>query len=201
MTTQTAYGYVREIACNSPGWWPACTVLLDQPDDPTGPHQSFNIHELETNRELVWVSLLRDAFVHSLKVDVEFDAESRQIVGVRVRLGTLWTKVKKDPITTSGQVRSISVREFDSFLGALRDGEIDYAEVSLSTQEEDVTLLLLLRTHNKEITLAELDMLRAAFDNRSTVHVTYYRSRLWRAGQLIPANVIVSVGASRRVGE
>jgi hypothetical protein len=162
------FGYVRAITGLSPERAPAFSVEIYCPMLPADRRlQYFSCYEVCDNRELVFVSLLRDALVHALPVELSYDAQ-RFIISVEMRSRFYYET--GDTETMKGKVQSISVEE----CGLWKENEEvpDHATMIIASNT-NVTLILSLQTPEKGTKLAQLRLLHQAYNDDSDVIIRY----------------------------
>ncbi len=184
---KTVYGYVVAVKGYSPDRSPAFAVELHVLEAPAAERlQWFSTYEVRDNRELVWVSLLRDAMIHSLPVALMYDG-LRNIISLEVRSDVFYAK--GDSVTVVGKVKMISVDEFGLWKENIDIP--DSASVILSGASP-LSLVLSLQSPPRETKLAQLDMLRRAYQEQSDVTITYQKTPVMGGTDDI-SNVIVGV--------
>jgi len=120
------------------------------------------LEEICDNRELVLVSVLRDALVQSLPVKVGYNSENMLIDSVEVRTRTDYEEWEIQEI--SGKIKMISVDEFGLGKGNLVNPNL--ATIILSSGS-NVKLFLNLQRAERETKLAQLSLLQQAFRDKS----------------------------------
>lgn len=180
------FGFVRAIRSRDPRHTaPPFVVEIYSPGAKPGKRtKRFHLEEVCDNRELVLVSVLRDALIHSLPVELGCDKDGR-IDHVEIRTTTYYEEWKGETIT--GGVKMISVDE--SVLGQAKWVNSDLATVVISSGF-DTTLYLILQRAERETKMAQLSLLRHAYENDSDVTVKYQEHPL---GGGATAKVIVGV--------
>ncbi len=164
------YGFVRAIESRDPSHTaPPFVVELYSPAAKPGERtKRFHLEEVCDNRELVLVSVLRDALIHSLPVKVGYNADRKFIDSVEVRTRTGYEEWEMGTVT--GKIKMISVDEFG--LGEKNIVNPNLATVVISSGS-DVKLFLNLQRAEKETKFAQLSLLQQAYKDESEVTVRY----------------------------
>jgi len=164
------FGYVRAIKSFNPTRSPAFAVEIYVPTaTPDKRVQWFSSYEVRDNRELVFVSLLRDALVHSLPVELYYD-ELGFIVDVEVRTTIFYEGGESGTVT--GQVRMLSVDEF----GLWKDNwdSPNTATVVIGAKP-NMEMYLNLQSPERQTKMAQLSLLRRAYQDGSDVTLRYQK--------------------------
>lgn len=164
------FGYVRAILSRDPRHTaPPFVVEIYSPKAKPGKRtKRFNLKEVCDNRELVLVSLLRDAMIHSLPVELSCDDEGF-IDSIDMRSTTFYEEWKIETIT--GKIKMISVDEFG--LGKANQENPDLATVVISSKS-DIKLYLNLQRPIIETKIAQLSLLQHAYENNSDITIKYH---------------------------
>jgi hypothetical protein len=186
------YGFVTAIESRGPSWAaPPFLIELYSPSAKVGEQiKKLHLEEVCDNKELVLVSVLRDAFIHSLPVKVGYDVDSKSINAVEVRTTTAYDEWETKSI--AGKIKTISVEEFG--LGIGNNINPNLAKVVIQSGS-DVELFLNLQRAERETKLAQLSILQQAYKDESDVIIKYHNKQL---GGDKTAKVIIGVqlGAS-----
>ncbi|HLN89663.1 MAG TPA: hypothetical protein VK253_06320, partial [Candidatus Binatia bacterium] len=187
----TAYGYVAAVKGFSPERAPAFAVQLYIPTAPTAERlQWFSTDEIHDNRELVWVSLLRDAMVHSIPVALVYDG-LRNIFSLELRSTVFYAEGEKATIT--GHVKTIAVDEFGLWKEDIDNP--DAASIVICTPALK-SLVLSFQSPNSKTKFVQLEMLQRAFRDNQEITLTYLKTPIMGKPDS-KANVIVGV----RIGQ
>jgi hypothetical protein len=176
------FGLVRAIRSRDPRHTaPPFVVEIYSPIAPLGEQtKSFNLEEVRDNRELVLVSVLRDALIHELPVELGYDEQSKQIDHVEIR--TSWAEAFLDILLKHFVVHGAElVKKGGSIEGKVITISVDESgmgEVIISPKEEDkakepLWLHLDLQKPDKEVKMAQLSLLRHAYEDGTDVIVVY----------------------------
>lgn len=202
------FGFVRAIQSRDPRHTaPPFVVEIYSPRAPLGKRtKRFHLKGVRGNRELVLVSVLRDALIHALPVELGYDdAQSKQIDHVEIRTRTSFAEAEIDyffagePMkkrgSIEGKVITISVRELGMGKGNVWNG--GEAVVIISPKEEDkakepLWLHLDLQRPDKEVKMAQLSLLRHAYEDGSGVMVVYENAgnRQWIVRVIVGQTVL-----------
>lgn len=202
------FGFVRAIRSRDPRHTaPPFVVEIYSPRAPLGKRtKRFHLKRVRDNRELVLVSVLRDALIHALPVELGYDdAQSKQIDHVEIRTRTSFAEAEIDyffagePVkkrgSIEGKVITISVRELGMGKGNVWNG--GEAVVIISPKEEDTAkeplwLHLDLQRPDKEVKMAQLSLLRHAYEDGSDVMVVYENvgNRQWIVRVIVGQTVL-----------
>jgi hypothetical protein len=144
----------------------------------------FSLGELQDNRELVLVSVLRDALVHSFPVELGCD-DAGCIDHVEVRASTDYEEWEVGTLT--GEINMISIDE--SGIGMSNFDNPDLATVVIAS-DPVITLFLNLQRAERLTKMAQLSLLQQAFENKWTVTIKYYNQPV---EGLEPVKVIIGV--------
>lgn len=169
--SKKVFGFVRAIHSRDPRHTaPPFIVEIYSPTSPPGTRtKRFHLEEVCDNRELVLVSLLRDALAHALPVQLGFDKKG-QIDHVEIRTRTYFEEGKFKAIT--GRVKMISVNEFG--MGKENWYVPNLAGVYISPKAGKARLMCLnLQMPDKQTKMAQLSLLRRAYEDGSDVTVSY----------------------------
>jgi hypothetical protein len=164
------FGFVRAIESRDPSHIaPPFVVELYSPTAKPGERtKRFHLEEVCDNRELVLVSVLRDALIHSLPVKIGYNRDNKLIDSVEVRTRTSYEEWEKENIT--GKIKMISVDEFGI-------GEGNTINPNLATivlwSNYDAKLFLNLQRAERETKLAQLSMLQQAYKDEADVTLRY----------------------------
>lgn len=183
------FGFVRAILSRDPRHTaPPFEVEIYSPRAPLGQRtKRLHLKGVRDNRELVLVSVLRDALIHAFPVELGYDDEqSKQIDHVEIRTRTSFAEAEIDHFfagesvkkggSIEGKVITISVDEFGMGKGNVWNG--GEVVVIISPKEEDnakepLWLHLDLQRPDKEVKMAQLSLLRHAYEDGSDVMVVY----------------------------
>jgi len=188
------FGFVRAILSRDPRHTaPPLVVEIYSPRAQPGQRtKRFHMEEVCDNRELVLVSVLRDALIHSYPVELGCDEDGR-IDHVEIRTRVFYEEWEEETIT--GKVTLISVDEFgfgkDNFVNP------DIATVIISSGAT-VKLYLNLQRAEKETKMAQLSLLQHAYENGSNVTVKYQNHPLG-GGKIAKVIVGVQLGESSEI--
>ncbi len=163
----------------------------------SGEHD-FTLEKVVDNRELVLVSLLRDAMVHRLTIQVGYSYTGAQdpgwgeVHGIEVLGPPFYRGVMS---SREDHVAGLSIYEHfawkDEF-AILEDGIIDAVAITLQNWPGTV-LVLPLRQSNRETKLEQLHLLQRAWVEHFKVRITYCDiSRRFEEGGYAP--IITGVG-------
>lgn len=168
--SKKVYGFIRAIVSRDPRHTaPPFVVEIYSPKAKPGERtKRFNLKEVCDNRELVLVSILRDAMIHSLPVELSCDNEGF-IDSIDMRSTTFYEEWKIKTIT--GKVKMISVDEFG--LGEANQDNPDLATVVISSKS-DMKLYLNLQRPIRETKIAQLSLLQHAYENNSGITIKYH---------------------------
>lgn len=170
MLGEIIFGFVRAIECRDPSHTaPPLVVELYSPTARPGERtKRFHLEEVCDNRELVLVSVLRDALIHSLPVKIGYNVHNKLIDSVEVRTRTGYEEWETETIT--GKIKMISVNEFG--IGEGNSVNPNLASVVLWS-DFDVRLFLNLQRAERVTKLAQLSMLQWAYKNEFDVTLRY----------------------------
>lgn len=189
------FGFVRAIESRDPSHTaPPFVVELYSPTSKPGERtKRFHLEEVCDNRELVMVSVLRDALIHSLPVKIGYNMDNKLIDSVEVRTRTGYEEWEKERIT--GKIKMISVDEFGI-------GEGNSINPNLATivlwSDHDVTLFLNLQRAERETKLAQLSMLQQAYKDESDVTVRYENMPVG-GGKIVKVIIGVQLGIDTEI--
>jgi len=189
------YGFVRAIESRDPSHTaPPFVIELYSPTAKPGERtKRFQLEEVCDNRELVLVSVLRDALIHSLPVKVGYNNDSKLIDSVEVRTRTDYEEWQKETII--GKIKMISVEEFGL-------GEGNIINPNLATvvvlSGSGVKLFLNLQRAERETKLAQLSLLQQAYKDQSEVTLKY-ENRPVGGGKTVKVIIGVQLGATTEI--
>ena len=189
------YGFVRAIESRDPSHIaPPFVIELYSPTAKPGERtKRFQLEEVCDNRELVLVSVLRDALIHSLPVKVGYNNDSKLIDSVEVRTRTDYEEWQTETII--GKIKMISVDEFGL-------GEGNIINPNLATvvvlSGSNVKLFLNLQRAEKETKLAQLSLLQQAYKDQSEVTLKY-ENRPVGGGKTVKVIIGVQLGATTEI--
>jgi len=189
------YGFVRAIESRDPSHTaPPFVIELYSPTAKPGERtKRFQLEEVCDNRELVLVSVLRDALIHSLPVKVGYNNDSKLIDSVEVRTRTDYEEWQKETII--GKIKMISVDEFGL-------GEGNIINPNLATvvvlSGSDVKLFLNLQRAERETKLAQLSLLQQAYKDQTEVTLKY-ENRPVGGGKTVKVIIGVQLGATTEI--
>lgn len=189
-----AIGYVRAILSRSPTHAAASFVVeLYSPGAKPGQRtKRYDLDKVGDNRELVMVSVLRDALIHSLPVCLGFD-KSQKISDVELFAAAPYDDWPTDSIT--GYITMISIDE--GGLGTTTAPQPDLATVFLTTHDGVKQKLYLNLQEARPITKAtQLDLLRHAYHAGDTQVTVAYQTRPVSPGKVARLIVGVQLGSS-----
>lgn len=173
---------------------PPFVVELYSPTEKAGERtKRFHLEEVCDNREVVLVSVLRDALVQSLPVKIGYNSENMLIDSVEVRTRTDYEEWEIQEI--SGKIKMISVDEFGLGKGNLVNPNL--ATIILSSGS-NVKLFLNLQRAEKETKLAQLSMLQQAFRDKSDVKIKF-ENRPVGGGKSVKMIIGVQLGTSTEI--
>ena len=162
-------GFVRAIKSMNPDRAPAFAVEIFSPITTANKQtQWFSSYKVGHNRELVFMSLLRDALVHSLPVEIQYDS-LRQIVSVDVRTRHYFEQ--GIPKKINGNIIGIRINEYG--LGKENWEIYDLATVQIDNIAEGKLLYLNLQRADKETKTEQLALLQYAYNNKLEAEITY----------------------------
>ena len=189
------YGFVRAIESRDPSHTaPPFVIELYSPTAKPGERtKRFQLEEVCDNRELVLVSVLRDALIHSLPVKVGYNNDSKLIDSVEVRTRTDYEEWQKETII--GKIKMISVDEF-----GLGDGNIINPNLAtvVVLSGSDVKLFLNLQRAERETKLAQLSLLQQAYKDQTEVTLKY-ENRPVGGGKTVKVIIGVQLGATTEI--
>lgn len=145
----------------------------------------YTIESLCEPRQLVIVSVLRDALVHHLAVKLSYHGNN-ELDAVELHLPVRETYLEGEPERVAGHIRWLSLNE--AVMGKTDRGQPDTASVGL---DNEPPFLLIIERRNEETKLAQLAMLQEAFRHEMPVHVSVVHYPV-APGHAVP--VIVGVG-------
>jgi hypothetical protein len=180
------FGFVRAILSRGPTHTedPFIVEIYSPKAEPGTRTKRFSLGNLQDNRELVLVSVLRDALVHSFPVELGCDDAGR-IDHVEVRASTDYEEWEVGSLT--GEIKTISIDE--SGIGMNNFDNPDLATVVISS-EPPVKLFLNLQRAERLTKMAQLSLLQQAFENKWTLTIRYYNQPV---EGLEPVKVIIGV--------
>jgi hypothetical protein len=189
------FGFVRAIETRDTSHTaPPFVVELYSPTAKAGERtRRFHLEEVCDNRELVLVSVLRDALVQSLPVKVGYNSENMLIDSVEVRTRTDYEEWEIQEI--SGKIKMISVDEFGLGKGNLVNPNL--ATIILSSGSS-VKLFLNLQRAERETKLAQLSLLQQAFRDKSDVTIKF-ENRPIGGGKSVKMIIGVQLGISTEI--
>ena len=177
MARKTVYGYVITLNGISPEGVPAFAFQLYIPERAIEKRlEWFGLDQVRDNRELVWVSMLRDALIHSLPVELTYEwDEKHDIHGdtgkpLFIKVHSTIYRATADKATVTGKVTGISVNESE----LVKDSIVapSFANIVLNTPKQ-ISLVLLFQGNDIETEMAQLDLLQIAFETQEEVTITY----------------------------
>jgi hypothetical protein len=139
-------------------------------------HHYFSIKKIEDNRELVWVSLLRDAMIHRLSATVTYryttkaDPGSGEIVSIDMECFAFQPGYMK---SVKVKVADISIGEYFVWGNDLKIPATDVVDAACIYPEGGGVYILPLFGTNKETALAQLNLLQLAWEKQCNVTITY----------------------------
>ncbi len=158
------------------------------PSAPAGDRvKRCHLAAVSDNREVIMVSLLRDALVHRLPVFMAVDDGQDRLAAVELHLPTRETYEEAPTHRRSGRIRWIGVDEAP--MGTNDRGQPDIATVVLEGQAG--TLHVILERRNPATKQAQLDLLERAFRAGDVVTLT---TRDYPVGAGRSVQVVVGVG-------
>ena len=180
----TLVGYVTALLTRDPSH-EAAPVVVEVYVPAESPGQStrrFNLESLCEPRELAMVSVLRDALVHHLAVNLSYHG-SDELDAVELHLPVRETYSEGQAQGAAGRIRWLSVNE--SVMSNPQRGQPDAVTVQL---EQEPPFILIIERRNEDTKLAQLELLRDAFLNERPVHLSVvpYRVAPGRDGNLRP---------------
>ena len=192
--SRKVYGFIRAILSRDPSHTaPPFVVEIYSPTVKPGERtKRFNLKEVCDNRELVLVSILRDAMIHSLPVELSCDDEGF-INSIEMRTTTFYEEWKIETVT--GKVKMISVDEFG--LGKGNQDNPDLATVFISSKP-NMKLYLNLQRPIKETKLAQLSLLKHAYKNNSFITIKYQNQPI-AAGKVAKIIYGVQLGETNEI--
>lgn len=129
----------------------------------------FSFSDVADNRELVFVSVFRDALVHGLPVTVKY-LDKDKVLAVKVRSRMYH---EEGPVATvTGKVDAISVYEYGMGKGALDVPDLAVVTI-LPSAGGTKALALNLQRAGKTAKSMQMDILQKAYDEELDVMVTY----------------------------
>ena len=152
----------------------------------------FHLEEVCDNRELVLVSMLRDALTHSYPVELGYDEDGR-IDHVEIRSRVSYEEWEEETIT--GKVTLISVDE--SGIGDNNFVNPDIATIVINSGTK-VKLYLNLQRAERETKIAQLSLLQQAYENDFKVTIKYQNHPLG-GGKVAKVIVGVQLGESTEI--
>lgn len=186
------FGFVRAIETRDTSHVaPPFVVELYSPTAKAGERtKRFHLEEVCDNRELVLVSVLRDALVQSLPVKIGYNSDML-IDSVEVRTRTDYEEWEVQEI--SGKIKMISVDEFGLGKGNLVNPNL--ATIVLSSGSK---LFLNLQRAERETKLAQLSLLQQAFRDKSDVTIKF-ENRPVGGGKSVKMIIGVQLGVSTEI--
>ncbi|MDQ1280932.1 MAG: hypothetical protein QG670_2195 [Thermoproteota archaeon] len=180
------FGFVRAILSRNPRHTaePFVVEIYSPKSIPGERIKRFSLETLHDNRELVLVSVLRDALIHSLPVELGCDDAGR-IDHVEIRSTSDYEEWDIGIIT--GEIQMISIDEFG--MGQNNFDNPDLATVIMKS-ESTVELYLNLQRSERGTKTAQLLLLQQAYEKQWVVTVKFYNQPVQGRA---PAKVIVSV--------
>lgn len=173
---------------------PPFVVELYSPTAKAGERtKRFHLEEVCDNRELVLVSVLRDALVQCLPVKIGYNSENMLIDSVEVRTRTDYEEWEIQEI--SGKIKMISVDEFGLGKGNLVNPNL--ATIIISSGS-NVKLFLNLQRAERETKLAQLSLLQQAFRDKSDVTIKF-ENRPVGGGKSVKMIIGVQLGVSTEI--
>ena len=189
------YGFVRAIESRDPSHTaPPFVIELYSPTAKPGKRtKRFQLEQVCDNRELVLVSVLRDALIHCLPVKIGYNNDSKLIDSVEVRTRTDYEEWQKETII--GKIKMISVEEF-----GLREGNIINPNLAtvVVLSGSGVKLFLNLQRAERETKLAQLSLLQQAYKDQSDVTLKY-ENRPVGGGKTVKVIIGVQLGATTEI--
>lgn len=189
----SSIGYVRAILSRSPSHTAASFVVeLYSPSAQPGQRtQRYDLDKVGDNRELVMVSILRDALIHSLAVHLGFD-QSKKITDVEILAAAPYDEWPMATVT--GQVVMITVNE--GGLGTTNVSSPDLATIVITEHDGNKqTLYLNLEEAQPQTKQAQLALLRHVYASEAKLTVTY-QNRPVSPGKTARIIVGVQIGDS-----
>jgi len=143
--------------------------LIDIYAPETKDYTRFSFNDVADNRELIFVSVFRDALVHGLPVTVKY-LNKDKVLAVKVRSRHYF---EEGAIATlSGTVEALSVYEYGMGKGALDIPDLAVVTIKPFSGKEK-PLGLNLQRAGKEAKSLQMDLLRKAYEDQLDVSVTY----------------------------
>lgn len=121
--------------------------------------ERWHLAGVSDNRELVMVSILRDALVHRLPVSMAVDDATNRLAAVEIHVPTRETYEEGPTTRMSGRIRWLAVDEAP--MGTNERGQPDLATVELAGSPEAVHLVL--ERRNCATKRTQLEFLERAF--------------------------------------
>ncbi len=186
------FGFVRAIlGRDTRHTAPPFVVEIYSPNAQPGERtKRFHLAEVDNNRELVLVSVLRDALVHSLPVELGCDDEGR-IDHIEVRTRAFYDEWEKGSVT--GKVKGLSIDEHG--LGEANQVNPDVVMVVMESGSRSEELYLNLQRSETETKMAQLSLLRHAYENDLDATVSYQNQPLG-GGKSVKVIIGVQLGTS-----
>ncbi len=164
------HGFVVAMQAYSPDRAPALAVQILVPSEIEEKRlQWFSTYEVKDNRELIWVSILRDAMVHSLPISLSYD-NLRQIVVIETRSPVYHTLGER--ITLSGIINEITVNEVGLWKENIDTPDTATIVMTAPNKSTRITGILAMQSPDKDIKIAQLEILRQAYHDQSLVTIT-----------------------------
>lgn len=165
-------GFVRAIVSRDPSHKaPPFVVEIYSPKAKPGKRtKRFHLKEVCDNRELVMVSVLRDAMIHSFPLKLSCD-DKGYIDSIDMRSKTFYEEWETGTIT--GKVKMISVEEFG--LGKNNIENPDVATIAISSAGSEKMLYLNIQRPIRETKIAQLSLIQNAYESKSDVIIKYHK--------------------------
>lgn len=168
-TVKSLTGFVASVDNIDNRHVAGAAFLIDVYAPKTKDFTRFSFNDVTDNRELIFVSVFRDALVHGLPVTVKY-LDKDKVLAVKVRSRHYFEEGAVANI--SGTVDAISVYEYGMGKGAL-----DIPDLAIVTIQPNngtaKSLGLNLQRAGKEAKAQQLALLRKAYDDELEVSVTY----------------------------
>ena len=171
------YGYVRALTAMDPRHvTPAVGIELYQPHEPPESRiKLLTFTDVGGNRELVVLSILRDALIHSLPVRVGYvGADSLDHVVIRSR--NFYDEGELQ--TTRGLIEGISVDEYGIGEENCDVPDIGVVQLRQADTGHSIQLHLNFQRGSSDTKMAEFSLLQYAYEESLQTEITYQEVKL-----------------------
>lgn len=176
MPYSSIYGLIKEICIESTTDPPSATIELYTFEKQT---RTVRLKDMLLNKNLIIISLARDAFAHCLPVLITNDIDKDSIVAIRI-IKDFYEGTPTETIT--GRIVEISLSHFDLTSDLLPAEIPNNALITLQlvtlqgdVMEETIIVLIDLNGPDKELRAAQLSLIQECYLNNDPISLKYRR--------------------------